>query len=252
MNSHPAFDFVRPLLEVIASERGSGVGDCIAAFNRLARERNIDLSFVAAPEQKISAVDYEARIVNQREVIVAEHWHDRLNACIWLTFPKTKRTISKLHVELGAGENNRRPRRRDVLTLFDESGVLLFCEPSLCAEFERLNQAHQWSTMFVDRRDDWLAQVKPILFGHGALEQLATNWHRGLTVKAQWVPISNDASLEAIDAFVSSQIANGAMLRENERRIPLPLLGVPRWFAENEMPTCYDDVGVFRPARDRD
>ncbi len=251
MTSHPAFEFIRPLLDAVERERLSGNGDRIKALNRLARERNIELGFAPAPEQKLSAVEYETRIVSHHELIVADNWHDLFNACIWLTFPKTKRVISELHVALGAGEANRRPRRRDVLTLFDESGVLLVCEPSRCAEFERFNETHQWKTMFVERRSEWLAQAKPMLFGHGALEQLATNWHRGLTAKAQWVPLANEASLEAIDAFVSAQIADNAMLRGSERRIPLPLLGVPGWFAENEASACYDDVSVFRPARSR-
>jgi Protein of unknown function (DUF3025) len=249
MTSHPAFDFIRPLLEAIERTDPRRFDGRIAALNELARDRNICMAFVPAPEQKLSAVEYETRVASHREVIVNDNWHDLFNACVWLTFPKTKRIISELHVALGPGKNNRRPRRRDVLTLFDESGVLLVCEPSLCAEFEHLNATHQWKTMFIERRNEWLAHMRPILCGHGALEQLATNWHRGLTVKAQWIPLSNDASLETIDTFVSTQIASSAMLRENERRIPLPLLGVPGWFAENEAFTCYDDAHVFRSLR---
>jgi Protein of unknown function (DUF3025) len=243
--THPAFDFIRPLLDKIdANSR-------IASLNALAGERNVDLTFVPALEQKLSAVEYELKIVSHRELIVNDNWHDIFNACIWLAFPQTKRAISELHVAIGHGENNRRPRRRDVLTLFDESGVILLCKQSLCGEFETLNKTHQWKTMFVERRDEWLAHVKTILFGHGALEQLATQWHRGLTVKAQWVPLSPDSSLNEIDTYLASEIVANQMLYEDERRIPLPLFGVPGWFAENADTACYGDVSVFRPARTR-
>jgi Protein of unknown function (DUF3025) len=245
LDTHPAFDFIRPLFDRIDQSAP------LASLNALARERGVEISFAPAPEQKLSAVDYERRIVEAREVIVNSNWHDRFNACTWLMFPLTKRVISELHVTLGAGEENRRPRRRDVLTLFDESGLLLVCDPTLCNEFKSLNEAHRWQTLFVERRREFVAAVKPILFGHGALEQLATKWHRGLTVKAQWLALHRDAPLAEIDRALADHIAKGEELREDQWRIPMPLLGVPRWFEENEDPACYDDASVFRPARER-
>jgi hypothetical protein len=245
INALPAFDLIQPLLERI--------NRCnrIVSLNSLARERKINLTFVAAPEKKVSAVEYETRIVAVHELIVNDSLHDLFNACIWLTFPKTKRIISELHVELGVGEHNRRPRRRDVLTLFDESGLMLFCEPTLCEEFKVLNETHQWKTLFVERRREFIEHVRPILFGHGALEQLASNWHRGVTVKAQWLPLHCDTTLGELDTFLSEAIRTNNALRDDERRIPIPLLGVPGWFAENEEATCYDDGHIFRPARRR-
>ncbi len=209
----------------------------------------IDISFVRAPEQKLSAVEYESRIVSHRELIVHDNLHDLFNACIWLTFPKTKRAISELHVALGAGDNNRRPRRRDVLTLFDESGLILLCEPTLCAEFATLNKTHQWKTLFVERRSEFVSHVRPLLFGHGALEQLASNPHRGLTAKALWLPIAASPSMSDVDCYLADRVIANELLTDTEQRIPMPLLGVPRWFAENENPACYEDVGVFRAAR---
>jgi hypothetical protein len=248
LDPHPAFDFIRPLLDRVDRVDQSAL---LVSLNALARERGVEIAFVPAPEQKLSAVEYERRIVEAREVIVNDNWHDRFNACIWLTFPLTKRAISELHVTLGPGEENRRPRRRDVLTLFDESGLLLVCDSALCDTFKRLNETHRWQTLFVERRREFVVSVKPILFGHGALEQLATKWHRGLTVKAQWLALHRDASLAEIDCVLADRIVKGEELREDERRIPMPLLGVPGWFEENEDPACYDDASVFRPARER-
>jgi hypothetical protein len=245
LDTHPAFDFVRPPLGRIDRSH------LIVSLNSLARERKVDLTFVAAPEKKVSAVEYETRIVAARELIVNDGLHDLFNACIWLTFPKTKRIISELHVELGSGENNRRPRRRDVLTLFDESGLMLLCEHERCDEFKALNETHQWKTLFVERRHEFVEHVRPILFGHGALEQLASNWHRGLTVKAQWLSLHREATLAELDTFLAKEIRANKALRDDERRIPMPLLGVPGWFAENSDGICYDDASVFRAARRR-
>jgi hypothetical protein len=239
---HPAVGFIRSLVNEIDRSH------FITSLNALARKRAIDLTFIAAPEKKISAVEYETRIVAEHELIVNDSLHDLFNACMWLTFPKTKRAISELHVSLGAGENNRRPRRRDVLTLFDESGLLLVCDRPLCSEFSALNAAHQWQTLFVQERQAFLTHVRPILFGHGALEQLTTQFHQGLTAKAVWFALPHDAAITTIDVQLANSILSDAVLRDDERRIPLPLLGVPGWFAENNDAQCYDDITIFRPA----
>jgi hypothetical protein len=244
-NPSPAFDFIQPLLQRIDRN------DLVASLNTLARERKIEIAFVAAPEQKLTAVDYERRIVHDHELVVNDNWHDIFNACIWLTFPKTKRTISELHVAIGHGENNRRPRQRDVLTLFDEAGLILCAPSALCDEFKQLNETHQWKTLFVERRREFVEQITSYLFGHGTLEQLIEKPHRGLTAKVLWLPFARDAKIEAIDEYLAAQIRDGLILTANERRIPMPLLGIPGWFAENEDLQCYDDVSVFRSQRTR-
>jgi hypothetical protein len=242
---HAAFAFIRAIVDAIDHRNP------LASLNEAARLRSVDMAFVATPEQKLSAVDYERRIVNDRELIVNDTWHDIFNACIWLTFPKTKRTISELHVEIGHGENNRRPRQRDALTLFDEAGLILCAHGSLCDEFKQLNETHQWKTLFVERRREFIEHVTPYLFGHGTLEQLIEKPHRGLTAKALWLPLARDATIEAIDEYLAAQVRGGLLLTSNERRIPMPLLGVPGWFDENADPACYDDASVFRAARER-
>jgi hypothetical protein len=242
---HPAFSFVRPVLDRI--DRANPID----SLNVLAREKKVDLAFIKAPEKKVSAVEYEKRTASDRELIVTDSLHDLFNACIWLTLPKTKRAISELHVELGIGENNRRPRRRDVLTLFDESGLILLCNPDQCEEFRQLNEAHQWKTLFVEQRHDFIEHVRPVLFGHGALEQLAIQWHRGLTVKAQWLPFHCATPLAEVDEYFAAAIRANRVLHDRERRIPMPLLGIPGWFIENETPSCYNDVSIFRPGRHR-
>ncbi len=228
-----------------------------AAHQRAAASRaqncGVTPTFVAPPPRAISAIDFERRVVEQNELIVRPNsLHDVLNALVWLTFPKTKRTISEAHVALGVNANGKtRPRRRDVLTLFDESGIIMLSEND---ELRAMNEQHQWRELFVAHRADFVRHARPILFGHGAMEQLGNQLpqvHRGLTVKALWLPLPVTSSLSEIDDYLAARIVSSESLGEQERSIPMPVLGLPGWFAENESPACYGDEGVFRPKRSK-
>ncbi len=209
--------------------------------------------FVPPPARAISAIDFERRVVEQNELIVRPNsLHDLLNVLVWLAFPKTKRAISEAHVTLGVNANGKtRPRRRDVLTLFDESGIIVLSENDALPV---MNQQHQWCELFVTHRTTFTQQARPILFGHGAMEQLGKQLpqvHRGLTVKALWFPLPVSSSLAQIDDYLATRVVSGESLGEQERSIPMPVLGLPGWFAENESPDCYDDESVFRPKRSK-
>ncbi len=204
--------------------------------------------FVPPPPRNLSAIAFERRVVEENELIVrADNLHDVMNALVWLTFPKTKRAISEAHVALGVtADGKTRPRRRDVLTLFDEAGAIILSQRD---DLKKLHEGHQWRELFVGHRQEFINEARPILFGHGALEQLGSNPHRGLTVKALWLPLQRDTLLNGVDAWMSQQISAGQLLADNEHRLPLPIVGVPGWFAENEQANCYDDIDVFRPLR---
>jgi len=193
-------------------------------------------------------MDFERRIVEQNELIVRPgNLHDTVNALVWCVFPKTKRAISETHVALGAAATaNGRPRRRDILTLFDEAGALIISQRD---DLHALHEAHEWKRLFVDHRAEFIRDCRVILFGHGTLEQLASNPHRGLTVKALWLPLPSDTSKDEVDAYLARCISSDTLLTANERRLSLPILGVPGWFTENEGPVCYDDTEVFRGLR---
>jgi Protein of unknown function (DUF3025) len=207
--------------------------------------------FIPPPARTLSAIDFERRVVEHNELIVRpDNLHDLLNALVWLTFPKTKRAISEAHVALGVNQDGKtRPRRRDVLTVFDESGMIVLSQRD---DLRELNRTHQWRELFVTHRADFVDQARPILFGHGAMEQLGQQLphpHRGLTAKALWLPLPVTATVFEIDHYLATRIVRGERLHEQERTIPMPLLGLPGWFAENQSPNCYDDESVFRPRR---
>ena len=206
-------------------------------------------NFIPPPARALSAIDFERRVVEQNELIVRPNsLHDLLNALVWLTFPKTKRAISEAHVALGVNPDGKtRPRRRDVLTLFDESGLIILSEND---HLRALNQQHQWRELFITDRADFIKQTRTILFGHGAMEQLGNQLpqiHRGLTAKAIWLPMPITTPISALDDTLAAHVNSGERLGESERVTPLPVLGLPGWFEENESPGCYDDESVFRP-----
>jgi Protein of unknown function (DUF3025) len=207
--------------------------------------------FIPPPARALSAIDFERRVVEHNELIVRPgSLHDLLNALVWRTFPKTKRAISEVHVALGVNKDGKtRPRRRDVLTLFDESGIIILSENDA---LRAMNRQHQWHELFVTHRAVFIQQARPILFGHGAMEQIGNQLphvHRGLTVKALWLPLPVTTPLAELDEYLAERIINGERLNAQERSIPMPVLGLPGWFAENESPDCYDDGSVFRPLR---
>ena len=207
--------------------------------------------FVPPPLRTLSAIEFERRVVEQNELIVRPNsLHDLTNALVWLTFPKTKRAISEAHVALGVNADGKtRPRRRDVLTLFDELGIIILSENDA---LRTMNQQHQWRELFVTHRADFVHQTRAILFGHGAMEQLGNQLpqvHRGLTVKALWLPLPVTSTLAQLDEYLCQRIVGNESLGEHERSTPMPVLGLPGWFAENEVPSCYEDESVFRPRR---
>ena len=205
---------------------------------------------IPPPARALGALDFERALVERNELIVRpENLHDTMNAIVWHTFPQTKRAISEIHVALGAANTaNGRPRRRDVLTLFDEAGAIIVSQRD---DLKALHQAHEWKALFIDHRAEFTQDARVILFGHGTLEQLGAKPHQGLTVKALWLPLAPSTPLPEIDVWMAERIASGELLAANEHRLPLPILGVPGWFAANEAVECYDDLDVFRPLRKR-
>jgi len=235
---HPAF---APYREYLPTLEASSARDWVKSASVIPR-------LVAPPVRAAGAMDFERRIVEQNELIVRpDNLHDTVNALVWHTFPAAKRAISETHVALGAAATaNGRPRRRDILTLFDEAGALIISQRD---DLRALHEAHEWRRLFVDHCADFIRDCRVILFGHGTLEQLASNPHRGLTTKALWLPLAAEASADAIDELLARGIASGTLLAASERRLALPILGVPGWFPESEAPDCYGDIDVFRPLR---
>lgn len=215
----------------------------------------LPIRFVPDGEGALRDEPYEARIFRTGEVATREcNWHDLFNALAWLAFPAVKRELNRIHGEqlsrdLSTGYG--RGTTRDVLTLFDESGVLVACaDPSLSA----LLTGFQWKTLFWARRKDVERHMRFFIFGH-ALHGQALKPYPGITGKALIVDV-DEGFLQAplsgqrtvLDAH-AAQWLRSRSLTSTRVLAPLPLLGIPGWDANNAQAAYYDNTDVFRPGR---
>jgi hypothetical protein len=179
---------------------------------------------------------YEAFIARTGCVPTRDNLHDLFNGLMWLSYPRTKRRLNTLQAQQIALLGTAGPRGgvRDALTVFDENAAILRAPASLADALRR----RDWYTLFVERRADWrFAQL--ILFGHALLEKLL---HPRKAITAH-VWLIDEVSDETLALSVTPERLSAKDF------LPLPVLGVPGWWAANQDPSFYDDAQVFRPAR---
>ena len=185
---------------------------------------------------------YEQFIFETGSVPTRDNLHDFFNGLCWLRFPQTKKKLNRLQaIEIAqVGVQQLRGAVRDALTVFDENAALLIAPQPL---WDALT-AREWQKLFVDLRPLW-KQAQLILFGHALLEKLV-NPRKPITAhvyRAQ--PAMN--SITEIDAWLASDVSAAKL--SAKPFLPLPVLGVPGWWADNENPSFYRDTLVFRPPR---
>jgi hypothetical protein len=198
-------------------------------------------------------VAYEAHIAATGEVPTRANLHDFFNALAWCAFARIKAQLNAAQAsEIGQrGIGAARGGVRDALTLFDENGVLFACaDPSLSEAL----RAFDWRTLFETRRADWGRQVETVAFGHALLEKLVRPY-KAITAHAWIVRVPpayfdwpRTQRLAWLDERVAADLSG--LLRSPRDLTPLPVLGVPGWWAPNAEPGFYADRAVFRPHRD--
>jgi DUF3025 family protein len=249
----PVFAPLAPLLARLPCDRFPGADD----LNRLlppgaASGGGAPLRFV--PPSRAFEAGYEARVFETGEVATRPgDPHDVFNALVWATFPATKAAFNRIHyAEMRARRGQRqRGTPRDVLTLFDEAGVIVACaDPSLAV----LLPAHEWKALFWARRADVERAMRFFVFGHAIYEK-ALQPYKGVTAKALIVDV--DAAffaeppahqLARMDARAAAYFSDPRALASTRTLPPLPVLGVPGWDPANARPEYYDDATEFRPA----
>ena len=110
----------------------------------------------------------------------------------------------------------------------------------------RLTQQLDWFKLFVELREQW-QHVHMVLFGHALLEKLVTPYKSiiGHVYRVSpEVPAHDDT---ALDAWVAQDLQTDKLATKPFE--PLPVLGVPDWWADNAAPVFYQDTQVFRPKR---
>ncbi|MFL6581327.1 MAG: DUF3025 domain-containing protein [Burkholderiales bacterium] len=243
---------------------------------RVVNAQGLRVRFV--PPQKANAFDeaFEPRTFLTGEVQVRPlDWHDVFNALVWMTFPTSKAVINARHYELLSGQllsgeslsgqslvnepsfgtqAGRRPPARDALTLFDEDGVLV---ASSDAGLLQLVREFRWKELFWNRRDAVRSSMRFFVFGH-ALYQKSLAPFIGMTGKAVLLHVPADfyqqslqRQIDAADRLLAVHIWDRERMCHGRELWPLPILGVPGWWAGNEQESFYDNTGYFRSGRNQ-
>jgi hypothetical protein len=260
-----AVDWGRPWFAPFARRGRRWQQAALASYAHYLAELNVDaraggqrtgrgepLAFIAQDELPPGAA-YEAHIAATGCVPTRHNLHDFFNALMWFSYPRIKATLNTRQSAsidaLGVGPT--RGGMRDALTLFDENAVLFACSDPLMATALR---GFDWRALFVDRRGAWgtCCEVRP--FGHALLEKLIAPY-RACTAHAWIVDVRPDYfswQPDARDAWLDRTVADalaGADALTPRAFAPLPVLGIPGWWADNEAASFYDDTTVFRAGR---
>ncbi len=256
----PCYDAIRENLTAFSGE----VWPTLAALNTcsqhvsLTNHCDLPIRFVAPNDDESMSMHYEKRIAETGEIATRENWHDFFNAMQWLTFPQSKAAISEMHARLMAAQiegTKGRTIARDVLTLFDEGGVIV-----ASADESLLNHIRyfEWQKLFVERRAEAKKNIHFYLAGHSVMEKMLDPFV-GVTAKALLLKVDDDffaqshvAQIQEIDSRAAAWLMNEASLASTRNLNPLPILGIPGWFTANESPSFYDDAHHFRSGYSRD
>jgi len=217
---------------IIGATRSHSVAD---ALNAAGAGINDFVRFVEQSELP-AGEPYEAFIARTARVPTRDNLHDLFNGLMWLGYPRTKRRLNTLQAREIARLGAAGPRGvlRDALTVFDENAAILQAPDTLIDALRR----RDWRALFVERRERWQS-ARLVLFGHALLEKLMQP-RKAITAHVWLVDEITD------DAVAASLTCERLSAKDF---LPLPVLGVPGWWAANEHPTFYDDADVFRPPR---
>jgi hypothetical protein len=269
MLESPLFQPLHPVVSRLGGNSFPSLAACNELLSECSRAIRVGsgepLRFVAQEHGKLPfARQYEPRCYLTGEVQTREdNWHDLFNALVWLTFPAAKAAINARHYqslkEGSAAEDDSKGGRsqrggvRDMLTLLDESGVLVVCaEP----ELESLLRDFRWTELFWQKRERVRSAMGFYLFGHGLYEK-ALRPYLGMTGQGLVLPVEPDffawplqRRLPWLDGLLADYLSAPGNCRGSRELTPVPLLGVPGWTPENDAVSYYENnASYFRAGR---
>ena len=188
-------------------------------------------------------IAYEAFIFSHKRIPTRDNLHDFLNGLCWLRFPQTKLRLNFLQAQeiASQGVNATRGSLRDALTLFDENVLLLQSSDELWQAL----QDRDWTKLFGELRDEWQS-AHIVIFGHALLEKLVAPYK---SITAHVFRIASDVDAkddQALDDWLATKLQPDYLA--TKPYLPLPVLGIPGWWPENEDLSFYSDTQVFRVA----
>jgi hypothetical protein len=219
-----------------ARRNGLGVADGLNLLTATNGQPTPGIQFVpstALPEGQA----YEAFIHQTRSVPTRDNLHDLFNGLVWWRFPRAKKRLNELQAaEIEAqGIQPVRGALRDALTLFDENAALLQAPDALVQALTH----RDWPALFITHRGLW-AQTRLTLFGHALMEKLVTP-RKNITAHVWLLPPGED-----LDGLLLQSLKPDLLAKKPFH--PLPVLGMPGWWPDNENFAFYQDETVFRPA----
>ena len=235
-------DWQRPWLD-FWREPGQRVVQAVAVgmpmIDAMNRAGSAPVRFV--PQSQLTPGEaYERHIFNTGTVPTRNNLHDFFNGLCWMQFPAIKKRLNQLQAAeiANAGVTALRGQVRDALTVFDENAAFLLAPPQLWQALE----ARDWQRLFVELRPLW-KNAQLILFGHALLEKLVCA-RKPITAHVYRAKTAIN-SIALLDAWMANDLS--AEKLASKPFVPMPVLGVPGWWAENEDFSFYDDTRVFRP-----
>ncbi len=187
---------------------------------------------------------YDGRIALRGEIATrASDWHDLLNALVWASFPRSKRTLSERQYEIHkarVGERFERlpPTRtpeQDTLALLDEGSVLLVADARLCALLREAVEAQDYDELGARVQNGTLSLL---LFGHAQHEHLVRG-EREVRAGAVIVGVPGlprwpepTVLLDAADRALAAMLGDPACFRERPTAIALLLSMLEGWLQD--------------------
>lgn len=219
----------------------------LAEYRAVFRQQNMDVMPVAQGVRPQSMDQlYESRIFLFGELQTRLHnWHDFFNALVWLSFPHTKQVLNTLHyhASLQRDQGSNRSPLENLVTLFDECGAILV---SRRGDLLQMIRERQWRRLFVEHRAAFESDVRCVVFGHAIYEK-ALSPYVGMTTRTLLIESDMllDADLNRLDDCVAELWLSDGITGKDDFS-PLPILGIPDWFAANKVACFYDDKRYFR------
>ena len=256
-------DIIAKVLNAALQQKADGSQNSLPQTKPALNNQAQTLRFVsqdALPEGEA----YESFIGTTGNIPTRDNLHDLFNGSIWLTFPKTKALLNYYHMleiaEQGIGAS--RGRVRDTITVFDENGAILVTADIGIGE---ALIGFDWPRSLIEPRGQWdkpkqldeNSQAAVYIFGHALLEKLLQP-RKALcahSVVINVMPVFFTLKLSERMAYLDNKLAEymDNLLSNDDvtpRKLsPLPILGVPHFWADNTNPSFYDDSQVFRSGR---
>jgi hypothetical protein len=199
------------------------------------------------PASRLPGVNYERHIFETGEVSTRrESWHDLFNALVWCRWPSLKVAMNDMHCRHMMEDcGGRRGAVRDALTLFDESGAIVWSSDS---RFLQALARRDWTSAFRAQ-----AEFGVLITGHALLEKFVAPY-KSITAHVVLLHVDSEirnpdeeARFRVLDRALADRLLSERLFMMPADLSPLPLMGMPGWWTGPQDVDFYSDRGVFRP-----